>query len=175
MRAPRWRRPAKWSPPVSGHDRVSRFHRRGTEADNLAITGVQSRRGGTVVCLSPSTTPCCTRATRSTDEWHRSGPTGIVDLDALAGVLDDDVSVVSVMLARRHQFCDAVAALGRRLRGTTDTRYVVVEHAGQRRRGRRCRRPDRCHSSSSGARRAARRGAQRKGTRRCLPVVTARP
>lgn len=74
----------------------------GTEADNLAVAGAHGRRGGTVVC--------------SAVEHHavlhvcqalggRIAPVcrdGVIDLQGLAAVLDESVSVVSVMLANNE-------------------------------------------------------------------------
>ena len=74
----------------------------GTEADNLAITGVHARRGGTVVCPA-SEHHAVLHATAAVDgRVVPVRPDGIVDLDALADALDGDVSVVSVMLANNE-------------------------------------------------------------------------
>ena len=74
----------------------------GTEADNLALTGVVARRGGTVVCSAVEhhavlhTTATLKGRVVAVDE------SGVIDLDALAGALDERVSVVSVMLANNE-------------------------------------------------------------------------
>ncbi len=74
----------------------------GTEADNLAVLGVLDAQGGTAVC--PATEhhavlhPVEARAGRVVAVL----PDGTVDLDAMAGALDDGVTVVSVMLANNE-------------------------------------------------------------------------
>jgi len=74
----------------------------GTEADNLAITGVHARRGGTVVCPASEHHAVLHTAATIGGRVVPVGADGIVDLDALAGALDGDVSVVSVMLANNE-------------------------------------------------------------------------
>ncbi|HZQ87704.1 MAG TPA: cysteine desulfurase family protein [Acidimicrobiales bacterium] len=74
----------------------------GTEADNLAITGVHGRCGGTVVCPASEHHAVLHTAATVGGRVVPVGPDGIVDLDALAGALDDDVTVVSVMLANNE-------------------------------------------------------------------------
>lgn len=72
----------------------------GTEADNLAVLG--SRGDGTVVC-SAIEHDAVLAAARSVD--HRiaaATPTGTMDLDSLAEVLDESVSVVSLMLVNNE-------------------------------------------------------------------------
>lgn len=72
----------------------------GTEADNLAILG--ARRDRAVVCSAFEHEAVLT-ATRSVE--HRIAactPSGLVDLDSLAGLLDDTVGVVSVMLVNNE-------------------------------------------------------------------------
>jgi cysteine desulfurase len=79
----------------------------GTEADNLAVLGTHDRRGGVVVCSATEhhavLDAVSARAGRvvPVDQW------GVVDLDALAGALDDaarhdEVTLVSVMLANNE-------------------------------------------------------------------------
>jgi cysteine desulfurase len=69
----------------------------GTESDNAAILGTLRRHGGTAVCSAAEH-----HAVLHTIE-HAGGrvvgvdPQGRIDLAELAGVLDDEVSVVSVM------------------------------------------------------------------------------
>ncbi len=74
----------------------------GTEADNLAIFGVQRRAGGTAVCSAIEH-----HAVLHPVE-HLGGRTvavdgrGLVDLDALATALNESVTIVSVMLANNE-------------------------------------------------------------------------
>ena len=91
----------------------------GTEADNLAISGVvagaSARDEGGVVCSAvehPAVLQACRAAggrTVGVDDR------GVIDLDALAEVLDDDVRLVSVMLVNNEtgvrQPLDAVVSL----------------------------------------------------------------
>ena len=87
----------------------------GTEADNAAVFGFAGR--GAVVCSAVEHHAVL-------DPVHRIGgrvvdvtPAGIVDLDALADVLDDEVALVSVMLANNEigtiQPLDEIAQLVR--------------------------------------------------------------
>lgn len=72
----------------------------GTEADNLAVLG--ARRDGTVVC-SGIEHDAVLAAARSVD--HRiagATPAGTVDLDSLASLLDESVTLVSVMLVNNE-------------------------------------------------------------------------
>lgn len=72
----------------------------GTEADNLAVLG--ARRDGTVVC-SAIEHDAVLAAARSVE--HRiaaATPAGRIDLDALASVLDESVTLVSVMLVNNE-------------------------------------------------------------------------
>ena len=86
----------------------------GTEADNLAISGVACGEGS-VVCSAvehPAVLQACRAAGgRTVGVDHR----GVIDLDALAEVLDDDVRLVSVMLVNNEtgvrQPLDAVVSL----------------------------------------------------------------
>ncbi len=91
----------------------------GTEADNLGLLGPHAARPGTVVCSAVEHHAVL-------DTTHALGgieapvdSTGVVDLDALAGLLDESVSVVSVMLANNEvgtiQPVDRVVALARSL------------------------------------------------------------
>jgi cysteine desulfurase len=74
----------------------------GTEADNLAVQGVTGARGGLPVC------PATEHHAVLHPVEHLGGrvvgvhPTGAVDMDALADALDDDVALVSVMLANNE-------------------------------------------------------------------------
>ena len=99
----------------------------GTEADNLGVVGAAraardaGRGDGVVTCRFEHKAVLA-----SADRLEREGfavrrvpatPDGLVDLDALAGALDDDTAVVSIMLVNNEigtiQPLDAVAALVR--------------------------------------------------------------
>ncbi len=89
----------------------------GTEADNLAVIGAHRARPGTVVC-SAVEHHAVLHATRAVGgRLAPVGADGVVDLDALAAMLDPDVSVVAVMLANNEvgtiQPIAGVAALAR--------------------------------------------------------------
>ncbi len=91
----------------------------GTEADNLAVLGVHAQRGGTVVC-SAVEHPAVLEPVRHLG--GRVAPVdclGRLDPDALAGLLDESVTLVSVMLANNEtgviQPLDELADLVRRL------------------------------------------------------------
>ncbi|MGH9222668.1 MAG: cysteine desulfurase family protein [Acidimicrobiales bacterium] len=74
----------------------------GTEADNLAIAGVEAVRPGTVV-HSAIEHHAVLHASHAYRRWVAPvGPDGVVDLDALASLLDEDVTVVAVMLANNE-------------------------------------------------------------------------
>jgi len=75
----------------------------GTEADNLAIVGRHAVRPGPVVCSAVEHHGVL-HACQSLPEARVAPvrPDGVVDLDALAGLLDPSVSVVSVMLANNE-------------------------------------------------------------------------
>jgi cysteine desulfurase len=90
----------------------------GTEADNLAVLGAHAAAGGGRVVCSAVEHHAVLHATRAVGGVTAPvGPDGVVDLDRLASLLDDDVSVVSVMLANNEvgtvQPVAAVAALVR--------------------------------------------------------------
>ena len=75
----------------------------GTEADNLAVTGVHVQRPGPVVCTAIEHHAVLHTCAATGD--HRLAPVGadgVVDLDALAELLDPEVTVVSVMLANNE-------------------------------------------------------------------------
>jgi cysteine desulfurase len=82
----------------------------GTEADNLAILGVTARRPGPVVCTAVEHHAVLHASLHASP--HASGAAdirvvpvhrdGTIDLDALKSVLDETVSVVSVMLANNE-------------------------------------------------------------------------
>jgi len=75
----------------------------GTEADNLAIVGRYRAHPGRVVCTAVEH-HAVLHACRSLPEPCTAPvrPDGVVDLDALAELLDETVSVVSVMLANNE-------------------------------------------------------------------------
>src|SRR3954453_20410974 len=75
----------------------------GTEADNLAILGRHGARPGAVVCTAVehhAVLHSCRALPESRTAPVR--PDGVVDLDALADLLDPSVTVVSVMLANNE-------------------------------------------------------------------------
>ncbi len=74
----------------------------GTEADNLAVAGVQSRRGGRVVCSALEHHAVLRACTALGGTVVPSRPEGMVDVDALEDALDGDVALVSVMLANNE-------------------------------------------------------------------------
>ena len=69
----------------------------GTEADNIAILGAASYSGGTVVTTAIEHHAVLDSARRVQARVIPAGRDGLVDLDLLAGGLDDSVSLVSVM------------------------------------------------------------------------------
>ena len=74
----------------------------GTEADNLAVIGAHAVRPGTVIC-SAVEHHAVLHATQAVGGGLAPvGPDGVVDLDALAAMLDAGVSVVAVMLANNE-------------------------------------------------------------------------
>ncbi|MDP9388453.1 MAG: aminotransferase class V-fold PLP-dependent enzyme, partial [Actinomycetota bacterium] len=89
----------------------------GTEADNLALAGVWAARPGTVVCSAVEHHAVLHGCGALGGRVAPVGRSGVVDLDALAALLDDGVSVVSVMLANNEvgtvQPVAAVAAVVR--------------------------------------------------------------
>ena len=99
----------------------------GTEADNLAILGRLGRRPGVVVCsaiehhavLHAAQAAVANAGPATECRVVPVHPDGTVDLDALAGLLDGAVSVVSVMLVNNEigtiQPLGPVARLVRRL------------------------------------------------------------
>src|SRR5581483_7976930 len=89
----------------------------GTEADNLAIVGRHTAQAGVAVC-SAIEHHAVLHACRALPERRVApvGPDGLVDLDALADLLDLSVTVVSVMLANNEvgtvqPFADVVATV----------------------------------------------------------------
>lgn len=74
----------------------------GTEADNLAVTGVIARRGGTVVCSAIEHHAVLHPVTALGGKIAPVDQSGVIDLDALVELLDDQVSLVTVMLANNE-------------------------------------------------------------------------
>jgi cysteine desulfurase len=77
----------------------------GTEADNLAVSGVHCVRGGTVVCTAVEHHAVLHAGLALPHGALRVAPVdheGNVDLEALSAILDPAVSVVSVMLANNE-------------------------------------------------------------------------
>jgi len=75
----------------------------GTEADNLAVAGAHAVRPGPTVCSAVEHHAVLhTCAALGEVRQTPVGPDGVVDLDRLAELLDDSVSVVSVMLANNE-------------------------------------------------------------------------
>ncbi len=74
----------------------------GTEGDNQAIAGVLGRVGGVAVCSAVEHHAVLEPVGRSGGRVVPVGADGRVDLDALADALDEDVSVVSIMLVNNE-------------------------------------------------------------------------
>jgi len=75
----------------------------GTEADNLAVTGVHALAPGPVVCTAIEHHAVLHTSMATGDDRRAPVATdGLVDLDALAELLDPEVRVVSVMLANNE-------------------------------------------------------------------------
>ena len=69
----------------------------GTEADNMAVTGLTAVRGGWPVCTAVEHHAVLNPVLALGGRVLGVHPDGTVDLDALDAALDDEVSVVSVM------------------------------------------------------------------------------
>jgi cysteine desulfurase len=69
----------------------------GTEADNLAVFGVHDRWGGTVVCSAIEHHAVLDAVEARGGRLVPVDPRGVIDLDALASMLDETVTLVSVM------------------------------------------------------------------------------
>lgn len=86
----------------------------GTEADNMAVLGSLDGGGGTAVCTAIEHHAVLHPVESRGGRVVAVGPDGVVDLDALSAALDEEVSVVSVMLANNEvgvvQPLEAVAA-----------------------------------------------------------------
>ena len=74
----------------------------GTEADNQAIGGVLARRGGVAVCSAVEHHAVLEPVEQAGGRVVPVGADGRILLDALSDALDDDVSVVSVMLVNNE-------------------------------------------------------------------------
>jgi cysteine desulfurase len=74
----------------------------GTEADNLAVSGVHDRVGGSVVCSAIEHHAVLDPVVRIDGQLVSVDDRGVIDLERLAGVLDDEVTLVSVMLANNE-------------------------------------------------------------------------
>jgi cysteine desulfurase len=89
----------------------------GTEADNLAVLGVLERRPGVAACTAVEHHAVLEPVERTGGRVVRVDGRGVVDRAALAEALDDDVAIVSVMLANNEigtiQPLDEVAAVVR--------------------------------------------------------------
>jgi cysteine desulfurase len=69
----------------------------GTESDNAAIVGTQRRHGGIAVCSAAEHHAVLHAVEHGGGRIVAVDSAGRIDLDALAGAVDDDVSIVSVM------------------------------------------------------------------------------
>jgi cysteine desulfurase len=74
----------------------------GTESDNLALAGVAAARPGRVVCAATEHHAVLEPALAAGATVVAVRPDGSLDLDALAEALDDDVTLVSVMLVNNE-------------------------------------------------------------------------
>ncbi|HVF13929.1 MAG TPA: cysteine desulfurase family protein [Acidimicrobiales bacterium] len=74
----------------------------GTEADNLAIAGVHRLRPGPVVCSAVEHHAVLHACAALDGRVANVTADGVVDLDALAGCLDAEVTLVSVMLVNNE-------------------------------------------------------------------------
>ncbi|MDZ4097819.1 MAG: cysteine desulfurase family protein [Methylophilaceae bacterium] len=124
---------------VNAHPSQVIFTSGGTEANNLAITGIASSYGKSQIVTSAIEHPCVTRPALAMKQrgWQLNtlsvDNAGVVELSALDAILDKDTCILSVMLAnnetgviqpvaelaevaRRHGITihtDAVQALGK--------------------------------------------------------------
>jgi cysteine desulfurase len=74
----------------------------GTESDNHAVLGAVRRHGGTAVCPATEHHAVLHPVEHVGGRVVGVDASGVVDLDALAGALDPEVCVVSVMLANNE-------------------------------------------------------------------------
>ena len=85
----------------------------GTEADNMAVLGTLDAVGGVAVCTAIEHHAVLHPVEARDGRVVAVRPDGVVDVDALSDALDEDVTVVSVMLANNEvgvvQPLDAIA------------------------------------------------------------------
>ncbi len=74
----------------------------GTEGDNLAVVGRHMKAGGVTVCSAIEHHAVLEPVEHLGGRVVAVDAAGVIDLDALAAALDDDVTVVSVMLANNE-------------------------------------------------------------------------
>jgi len=74
----------------------------GTEGDNLAVVGRHMKVGGVTVCSAIEHHAVLEPVEHLGGRAVAVNPAGVIDLDALAAALDDDVTVVSVMLSNNE-------------------------------------------------------------------------
>jgi cysteine desulfurase len=74
----------------------------GTEADNLAVTGVHAARPGPVLCSAVEHEAVLGPVARVGGRTVPVDPSGLVDLEALETLLTPDVTLVSVMVANNE-------------------------------------------------------------------------
>jgi cysteine desulfurase len=124
---------------VNAHPSQVIFTSGGTEANNLAITGIASAYGKSQIVVSAIEHPCVTRPAHAMKQrgWQLAtlgvSQAGVIEFSALDAILDRETSIVSTMLAnnetgtiqpvaelaeiaRRHgvaMHTDAVHALGK--------------------------------------------------------------
>jgi cysteine desulfurase len=84
------------------HAREVVFTSGGTEADNLAVLGAHDARGGTIVCSAVEHHAVLDPVRHRGGRLAGVRPDGAVDLVALERALDDEVTLVSVMLANNE-------------------------------------------------------------------------
>ena len=89
----------------------------GTEADNLAVTGAHGARPGNVVCSAVEHHAVLHSAAALDARIAPVRTDGVIDLERLADLVDEETSVVAVMLANNEvgtiQPLDAVASVVR--------------------------------------------------------------
>jgi cysteine desulfurase len=90
----------------------------GTESDNAVIFGVPARRGGTALCSAVEHHAVLHAVEHIGGRVADVDSSGRVDLDHLSGLVDDDVSLVSIMTVNNEvgsiTDLEAVAAVARR-------------------------------------------------------------
>lgn len=74
----------------------------GTEADNLAVLGALDARGGVAVCSAVEHHAVLDAVVGRGGRLAPTDAAGVVDLERLGDVLDDDVTIVSVMMANNE-------------------------------------------------------------------------